>query len=208
MRIGSDKTITSDVRIICATNRDLKAMSHSGDFREDLFYRLNVVTIHSPALRERPTDIPLLSRRFLAECSDEHSLGPKEFSDRALEQLKNYRWPGNIRELRNVIERTAILSSDPIIDKIEDMDTPSANFQQAATQTQVFEQSERPSISFEMGVQSWESFHDVVDREYLRFVLKHAKNNVSEAARLLDLERAYLHRLMKKLGIQRDSNDS
>ncbi len=205
MRIGSDKTINSDVRVICATNRDLKAMAQSGDFREDLFYRLNVVSIHSPALRERATDIPLLSRKFLAECSYEHSLGPKEFSPKAIEQLQNYNWPGNIRELRNVIERTAILSSDPIIDTIETLDSPQ-NVPSVKTVATISE-SENPSITLEIGLQSWESFHELVDREYLRFVLKQAKNNVSEAARLLDLERAYMHRLMKKLGIQRDTSD-
>jgi two-component system nitrogen regulation response regulator NtrX len=207
MRIGSDKTITSDVRVICATNRDLKAMAQSGDFREDLFYRLNVVSIHSPALRERATDIPLLSKKFLAECSDEHSLGPKEFSPKAIEQLKSYNWPGNIRELRNVIERTAILSSDPVIDTIETLENPQNAPSVKTVTVATISESENPSITLELGLQSWESFHELVDREYLRFVLKQAKNNVSEAARLLDLERAYMHRLMKKLGIQRDTSD-
>lgn len=207
MRVGGDKTINSDVRVICATNRDLKAMSQSGEFREDLFYRLNVVTIHSPPLRERASDIPLLSKTFLTECCNEHSLGPKEFSPSALEQLKSYGWPGNIRELRNVIERTAILSSDQVIDYIEDLGPSTLPTTHAHVIHTDSSQNNRPRISFDLELQSWESFHDHIDREYLKFVLKHTKSNVSEAARVLDLERAYLHRLLKKLGIQRDPGE-
>lgn len=206
MRVGGDKTLNSDVRLICATNRDLKQMAQSGDFREDLYYRLNVVTIHSPPLRDRPSDVPLLSRSFLSECCEEHALGRKEFSERALEQLSAYSWPGNVRELRNVIERTAILSSDQIIDTIDDLKESTTPSSGVATLVISAEQSSAHGIklNLEVGLGSWEHFHDHAGREFLRFILKHAKGNVSEAARILELERAYLHRLMKKLGIQRD----
>ncbi len=205
MRVGGDKTIKSDVRVICATNRDLKQMTQAGEFREDLYYRLNVVTIHSPPLRERPTDIPLLSRSFLIECCDEHALGQKEFTDKAIDQLKSYSWPGNVRELRNVIERTAILSSDQIIDSIEDL-KESASSSRASSVVVTGEENAigGPKLTLEIGMGSWEKFHDHTGSEFLKFVLRHTKGNVSEASRILELERAYLHRLMKKLGIQRD----
>ena len=203
MRVGGDKTLTSDVRVICATNRDLKQMSQSGEFREDLFYRLNVVSIQSPALRERASDIPEISRAFLDECVEEHSLGPKEFSAKAIEDLTRYSWPGNVRELRNVIERAAILSSDNIIDTIDGLsEQDSASSDKSVTITS--DSLSGDTLKLDVKPVSWEAFHDQVSREFLKFILKHTKGNVSEAARVLELERAYLHRLMKKLGIQRD----
>ncbi len=206
MRVGGEKTLKTDVRIICATNRDLKQMSADGDFREDLYYRLNVVTIYSPPLRERASDIPDLSQAFLEECCEEHSLGKKQFSQRAIDQLKAYSWPGNVRELRNVIERTAILSTDELIDSIDNLtDTTtiaskSPHIAVSATGDAILNLEIKPS--------SWEQFHDMTGREYLRFILRKTQGNVSEAARILELERAYLHRLMKKLGISRDVNIS
>ena len=205
IRVGGDKTIGSDVRVICATNRDLKQMVQANEFREDLFYRLNVVSIHSPALRDRQSDIPTLSKVFLQECCEEHALGPKDFSERAISQLRLYSWPGNVRELRNVIERAAILSSDTVIDTLEDLGDPEPKH--APTPTSVHSSAPstaRDNLTLEFTTLSWESFNEYVGREYLKLILKRTQGNVSEAARILDLERAYLHRLMKKLGVQRD----
>jgi transcriptional regulator with GAF, ATPase, and Fis domain len=205
MRVGGDKTLTSDVRVICATNRDLKQMTHNGEFREDLYYRLNVVSIQSPALRERASDIPLLSYAFLADCVNEHSLGEKKFSDRAIDQLKAYSWPGNVRELRNIIERAAILSTDEIIESIENLKEDGHRTASGSTIVSVDDQgSDSTRLKLEIAAGSWETFHDHVGREFLKFVLKQTGGNVTEAARVLELERAYLHRLMKKLNIQRD----
>lgn len=203
-RVGGDRTIKSDVRVICATNRDLKQMSQTGEFREDLFYRLNVITIHSPALRDRATDIPELSKRFLQECCQEHSLGQKELSEHALSQLKDYSWPGNVRELRNVIERTAIFSSDSVIEHIDDLEN-STTVERAATraETHAFD-ANAESLTLSFKPQSWEKFQETAGRQFLIFMLTKANGNVSEAARALDMERAYLHRLMKKLSINRN----
>jgi two-component system nitrogen regulation response regulator NtrX len=202
MRVGGEKNLKTDVRIICATNRDLKQMSLDGEFREDLYYRLNVVTIHSPPLRERASDIAELSRVFLDECCEEHSLGKRRFSQRAIDQLSVYPWPGNVRELRNVIERTAILSADEIIDTIDNLTASSAPSQSPlSTETSMVGDT---VLHLDIKATSWDQFHDFTGREYLRFILRHTHGNVSEAARILELERAYLHRLMKKLGIQRD----
>lgn len=201
-RVGGDKTLTSDVRIICATNRDLKQMCHDGAFREDLFYRLNVITIFCPALRERQTDIPELSKQFLHECCDEHALGLKEFSPNALKQLLDYNWPGNIRELRNVIERAAIFSSDTVIEYIDDLGDGSNETTIASRPS--LESSEDPQgFTLTIKPTSWEHFQTLAGKEFLAYMLRRSGGNVSEAARILDLERAYLHRLMKKLGISR-----
>jgi two-component system, NtrC family, nitrogen regulation response regulator NtrX len=207
IRVGGDKTLTTDVRIICATNRDLKQMAEVGTFREDLYYRLNVVTIFSTPLRDHASDITMLSRIFLDECNEEHALGGKEFSGRALAQLNAYPWPGNVRELRNVIERTAILSSDPVIESIEGLDLVEGDVgTNSFTQAGAGINADGDRLVFELAAGTWENFHDHVGREFLKFILRQTKGNVSEAARVLDLERAYLHRLMKKLGIHRDIN--
>jgi len=202
-RVGGEKVITSDVRIICATNRDLKQMCHAGEFREDLFYRLNVITIQSPALRERASDIPELSKKFLNEFCDEHSLGRKEFSDRAIRQLSEYSWPGNVRELRNVIERTAIFSGDSIIDHVDDLNDNTTENRPEEEFLPSTANLDLNSITIQVRNLTWEKFQETAGRQYLTLILKKSEGNVSEAARTLDVERAYLHRLMKKLGINR-----
>lgn len=204
-RIGGEKTLSSDVRIIAATNKDLKEEISHGTFREDLYYRLNVVTIHTPALRERLSDVPLLAQTFLEAACEEHALGERTLSERALKELQDYHWPGNVRELRNLIERTAILSEDPIIDHIEELvSLKKTSPQESFVATQPTSDSGDVLLTVQFGITTWESFHESAEREFLRFVLKQAKGNVSEAARILELERAYLHRLLKRLGIQRD----
>ena len=205
-RVGGEKTLTTDVRLIAATNRDLRDRITAGEFREDLYYRLNVVTIHTPPLRERVSDIPVLARRFLEEACEEHSLGQRTLGDGAISDLQAWHWPGNIRELKNLIERIAILAEEPLIDHIEELEalrksSPGPLPTKARVEN---EGSEDVRLHVDAGVMTWQAFHEMIDREFLGFVLKQAKGNVSEAARLLELERAYLHRLMKKLGIQRE----
>lgn len=210
-RVGGEKLIHVDVRLLAATNRNLQEMCESGEFREDLYYRLNVVTLHLPSLRERVSDIRPLAKIFLREACEEHALGDRAFSESALKQLESYRWPGNIRELKNMIERTAILSEDKVIESIDDLP--------AAADASASDQDEHRTVAgpdlnkntmssgeftFACNLESWHEFHEHAGRSYLKYVLRKAKGNVSEAARLLCLERAYLHRLMKKLGVQRD----
>lgn len=110
-RVGSDKSIKVDVRVFAATNKDLKREIEEGNFREDLFHRLNVIPIQIPPLRERTDDIPLLARYFCEQLCEEQGVHLKTFTDDALEELKNFKWTGNIRELRNVVERMIILCS-------------------------------------------------------------------------------------------------
>jgi len=111
-RVGGIKTITVNVRLIAATNRDLKASIADGGFREDLYYRLNVVHIHLPPLRDRPSDVPLLIDHFVHKFNDKLDRGVTGFDERALELLLGYGWPGNIRELENVVERCMIFAED------------------------------------------------------------------------------------------------
>ncbi len=109
-RVGGSQTIRVDVRLIATTNRHLESLVEAGRFREDLFYRLNVVPIHIPPLRERPEDIPLLLRHFLKQAAREFDAEPTEVTPEAMELLQQYTWPGNVRELPNVVERAVILS--------------------------------------------------------------------------------------------------
>jgi two-component system nitrogen regulation response regulator NtrX len=247
-RVGGEKLITVDVRLLAATNRDLGEMVQHGEYREDLFYRLNVVTLHLPPLRQRVSDIITLADVFLKEACQEHALGEKHFSPMAKKQLETYSWPGNIRELRNIVERTAILSEEALIEAIEGITTgaiggrsspfvPPSDRQDQGMSRQVPVmtpgesgvtsglsggggyaprdsasspngiqglQGQEQSFSFSSNLTSWQDFHELAGRAYLKYVLKATQGNVSEAARLLCLERAYLHRLMKKLGIQRE----
>ena len=113
-RVGSDKDIKVDVRVIAATNKDLKKEIEKGKFREDLYHRLAVILIHVPSLDERKEDIPVLVNHFCELISDQQGSSRKEFSDEALEQLKGYSWTGNVRELRNVVERLLILGGKVI----------------------------------------------------------------------------------------------
>ena len=115
--VGGDEIVTVDVRVIAATNHDLEEEISKGNFREDLFYRLNVIPFYVPPLRERQEDIPLLARHFLKEFSVAYSRRTKEMTDDAIDALMRYSWPGNVRELRNVIERIVIMN--PTVTKLE-----------------------------------------------------------------------------------------
>ena len=110
-RLGGTAPVKVNVRIIATTNRSLEKMVRSGEFREDLYYRLNVIPLHIPSLRARPTDIEMLAKHFVAASCDENGIPAKLLSNEALGKLKNYRWPGNVRELQNTIERSVLLTS-------------------------------------------------------------------------------------------------
>ena len=114
-RVGGNRTYRVDVRIVCATHRDLKKKLEDGSFREDLYYRLNVIEIHIPPLRERGEDIPLLAHHFMKKFADANQKGVQRISDEALALLLRHRWPGNVRELENAVERAVVLSNDPVL---------------------------------------------------------------------------------------------
>ena len=209
VRVGAENPIMVDVRLVAATNRDLEEMVEAGTFREDLFYRLNVITLKVPPLKDRGDDIRLIAENFLQLACEEHSLGERSFSNQAIAQVMAYHWPGNVRQLKNLVERVAILSETNEIAQIDfedsvppvssEADAPApavSDAPVATTQDGVF--------SYSCGRSAWQEFHENAGREYIKYILRQAKGNVSEASRILCLERAYLHRLMRKLGVQRD----
>src|SRR5271169_5739191 len=179
--VGGTQALRVDVRLIASTNKDLEEEIAKGNFREDLFYRLNVVPFGVPPLRERKRDIPLLSREFLAEFGRPRM----EIGEDALEVLSEYHWPGNVRELRNLIERVLILN--PRVLRIERKHLPPLTHKSGSRSTEEFS--------------SLQQARDAYEREYILKKIEEARNNISRAAELLGLERSHLYRKMKALGI-------
>lgn len=185
-RVGGTQLIQVDVRIIAATNRNLEAAVKEGRFREDLFYRINVVPIVLPPLRGRKEDVPALSQFFMQRFSDESKKHFAEISQEAVEALMGYDWPGNVRELANVIERAVVLGQPPTI-QIEDL-SPGIVAPEAEVNNRSTPQSYHESI-------------DEYRREVIVNALVQAKGNRAAAARSLGLQRSYLLRLMKTFSI-------
>ncbi|MGZ6478489.1 MAG: sigma-54-dependent transcriptional regulator [Bdellovibrionales bacterium] len=181
-KVGSEKTLPINVRIIASTNRDLAQGVKQGWFREDLFYRLNVYPIESPVLRDRRDDIPVLAKYFLREYCETNGLSMKTISEAALAKLMNYPWPGNIRELKNMIERLAILSGQ----NIDSEDIPEFLSEPHAAKVSNL---------------SLKDFRKVTEREYIVKILIEVKGNISEAAQRLELERTYLHKKIQDYDI-------
>jgi two-component system, NtrC family, nitrogen regulation response regulator NtrX len=184
-RVGDDEPIKVDVRVIAATNKDLEEEISRGNFREDLFYRLNVIPFYVPPLRERKEDIPLLARHFLKEFSAAYSRRPREITEDAIEVLMRYAWPGNVRELRNVIERMVIMN--PTVHKIERKHLPPLMHRDSGRATSGFSTLHQARAAYE--------------RDYILKKLDESHGNVTRTAEVLGLERSHLYRKMKTLGI-------
>jgi two-component system nitrogen regulation response regulator NtrX len=184
--IGLAEPFTVDVRVIAATNKDLEEEISKGNFREDLFYRLNVVPFYVPPLRERVEDIPLLARHFLRELSAQYSRRPKDISEDAIEVLARYSWPGNVRELRNVIERMVIMN--PTAHKLDRKHLPLLLYR---------ESSRRALGDFSTLHQARAAY----ERDYILKKLDENHGNVSRTAEVLGLERSHMYRKMRALGI-------
>ncbi len=188
-RVGGTRTIEVDVRIIAATNRDLKAEVNSGQFREDLFYRLNVVPIQVPSLRQRRADIPELAQFFLERFAQRNQRGLLSISDAALALLSSYPWPGNIRELENVIERASLLTDGPSVkpeDLPDELRRPSDD---DSGQEPLRERIRSATRELET-----DAIHDALDQ---------TGGNITKAAKLLGLSRRGLQLKMKELNIER-----
>jgi two-component system nitrogen regulation response regulator NtrX len=181
--VGSDEMISVDARVIASTNKNLEDEISTGNFREDLFYRLNVIPFYVPPLRDRKEDIPQLVRHFLKEFATAYSRRPKEITDEAIETLMHYSWPGNVRELRNVIERIVIMN--PAVNKIDRKHLPPLVHR------------ERRGGNF----LSLSHARAAYERDYILKKLDENHGNVSRAAEILGLERSHLYRKMKALGI-------
>ncbi len=185
-RLGSNKTIAVDVRVIAATNQDLRAALEQGAFREDLYYRLNVVPINIPPLRERKEDISFLVEHFLAKYSEETGARIQGLTPAALRKLSNYHWPGNVRELENILQRGMVLAKGPWIDASDielDVSAPVTDSGQAPLLP--------PGLTLEQ-----------YEQDLIREALRRAGGNKSQAARLLGLTRNALRYRLTQMGIE------
>jgi transcriptional regulator with GAF, ATPase, and Fis domain len=198
-RVGSSDPLSVDVRIIAATHQDLEELIRQGRFREDLFYRLNVFPIHVPALRERREDIPELVDFFVKQSSQRCKKKVLEIDDDALSLLKAYRWPGNIRELENMIERAVVIAEAETLTTI---DMPAELFQADADTDTPFGPATRPGEDALVPASNFRSERDRFEREQLMRALAAAAGNKAEAARILGVARSTLVSRLKKLGIE------
>ena len=183
--LGSSETVTVDVRIIAATNKNLEAMVEKGTFREDLYYRLNVLPLNIPPLRNRKEDIPTLSEYFLKKYSLKNRKEIEGFSPDCFDVLLNSSWSGNVRELENVIERAVIISDTPIIQ----------------SRSLLLSKSNENSFSRYEG-KSLKEAVNLFKKNYIKGILNDCNDNQTEASKLLDIQRTYLSRLLKELEIK------
>jgi len=188
-RVGGTKPIRVDIRVIAATNRDLDEAVANGRFREDLYYRLNVVRLRLPPLRERPDDVPALAEHFLHKYCAETGKAISGIAPSAMQFLRAHRWPGNVRELENAVERAVVLGRGPEI-TAEDLGLRAVS---------------EPGMRDPTAPLRVEPFHDSVERfkkELIRRALEESKGNQTRAAELLGLQRTYLARLIKNLAVR------
>jgi DNA-binding NtrC family response regulator len=200
-RVGGIKTISVSVRLIAATNRDLKAQIAEGGFREDLYYRLNVVHVHLPPLRDRPSDIPLLIDHFVRKFNAKLDRAVTGFEPQALEQLLRYDWPGNIRELENVVERCMIFAEDGEVganhlpQEIRETDRAAVAQVVATVETSPGETGLKEAVR-KATVR--------LERQFIARALEQTGGNVTHTARLLKISRKSLQNKMKELGLRND----
>jgi two-component system nitrogen regulation response regulator NtrX len=191
-RIGGSKPISVDVRVIAATNKDLEHEIAEGKFREDLYYRLNVVPVSVPPLRDRREDIPQLIAHFTDRLTRNEGVPPRVFFDDAVRRMTEYDWPGNVRELRNTVERLLILASGP---RISAADVERLVGKRATEQT---------SLGSLVECRTFEEFKDAAERAFLLAKLRESNWNVSETARLLDMPRSNLYKKIERYGLARE----
>jgi len=182
-RLGTTKVIRIDVRFIAASNKDLKELMEKGEFREDLFYRLNVFPIELPPLRERKKDIPLLIDYFLDMNAKKSGKQPKRFSKKAMRILMEYDWPGNVRELQNLVERSFTITKAPVID-VKDI----ATFDTGKARSK--------NMTLKEAVNTFE-------QQYISEVLESVEGNRKEAARILGIHRNTLLSKTAGLGLKK-----
>ncbi len=215
-RVGSNKSIPVNVRVVAATNRNLEEEVQEGNFREDLFYRLSVVRLHLPALRERTEDIPLLVRHFLSELDfnrdPDGRMRIRQADPATLAAMERYEWPGNVRELLNVIERAVSFAETDVI-RTEDLPdyitgiSPSGSRpalqsgQDSGTHMEVPDKEQLTELPFKDAKEEWiTSF----EKDYILELLRRHEGNISQASREADIDRKYFRKLMTKHGIEAD----
>ncbi|MDP9179478.1 MAG: sigma-54 dependent transcriptional regulator [Gemmatimonadota bacterium] len=191
-RIGGARSISVDVRVIAATNKNVEAEIAAGRFREDLYYRLNVVPIHVPPLREHREDIPALVSYFIAVLTEREGIVPRRMGESAMERLKSFDWPGNVRELRNTVERLLILASGP---EITARDVERLAGARAADETGLGNLTQ---------CRTFEEFKDAAERAYLLGKLREFDWNVSETARAVEMPRSNLYKKIERYALTRE----
>lgn len=190
-RVGGESVVSVDVRIVAATNKDIEEEVRQGGFREDLYFRLNVIRLQVPSLREHKEDIPVLVEHFLDEFARENGVRRRAVAPEVIERLTLHHWPGNIRELKNVVERMAILGGETITPA----DLPEFIFRPPA------DRSGRIEEFADLGLRD---FREEMEKRFIQFKLKENDWNISSTARSLGIERTNLHKKIKALGISRD----
>jgi Nif-specific regulatory protein len=203
-RLGGNSTVNVNIRLICATNRNLQQMVQAGEFREDLFYRLNVVHMHIPPLRERRDDIVLLAQLFLVSAAQRFNKKVRRFSQPALLALEEYSWPGNVRELENAVQRAVVLSEGTTVD----VSQLPLDIRKNAHETETFAGAGAGAEPGVIANSSYESeIRQFKRRLILRTLRKYGWNKV-ESARSLGVARGYLHRLINQLEINQFEEDN
>lgn len=189
-RVGGDKEIKVDVRVVAATNKDLLAEIDAKRFRMDLYHRLSVILLHVPSLNDRKEDIPLLADRFVKEICEDYGMPIKKITPSAFEALSQFDYTGNIRELRNIVERLVILSGDKITD--EDVSNYVSNAVSAKSPKMLFDQFEK-----------FQDFKEYMERMFIEDKLKKNSWNVSKTADILDIQRSHLYNKIEKYDLKR-----
>ena len=189
-RVGGEKDIDVDVRVIAATNKDLMQEIEDGNFREDLYHRISVIVIHVPTLNERLSDIPTLADKFLEEICQDNGINKKQFTARGMEEMKNIHWSGNIRELRNVVERLVILCDEKITD--EDVLLYANNGKKKPGTIDAISEFDK-----------FQEFKDFAEKMFIDAKLKKNNWNVAKTAAEIDIQRSHLYNKIDKFGLKR-----
>jgi two-component system, NtrC family, nitrogen regulation response regulator NtrX len=212
-RLGSARTIKVDVRVIAATNKNLEEAIERGEFREDLYFRLNVIPIVVPPLRDRREDIPRLVQHFAKRTAEEHNLRPKRFEPSAMDVLSRYRWRGNIRELRNTVERLMIMTPADAV-RVEDLPSDIRNAEASVARTSApvpapaaenTPANSVPKIDRQpAGAGTLREFKDAAERAYLVQKLRENNWNISKTAEIIDTPRSNLYKKLEQYGIKQE----
>ena len=192
-RVGGDKNIAVDVRVICATNKDLLEQMEEDAFREDLYHRISVILIHVPPLKGRKEDIPVIAKHFCERLGRRNGMPGKHFSDEALDRMKKHEWRGNVRELQNVVERLIVLTQE---DEIEAEDVDRYVRAGAATTD--------PMINLLEQYEEFGDFRDMAEKVFIERKLNEFDWNVSRTAEAIGIQRSHLYNKMNKYGIERE----
>ena len=195
-RVGGEKEIDVDVRVVAATNKDLLKEIDAGTFRLDLYHRLSVILIHVPPLTDRKDDIPLLTQNFLDEICNDYGMPVKKISEAAMDALKALPWTGNIRELRNMVERLIILSDKIITDNDVKI------FANPSSPVEVTIGNNGHQTDFDR-FSNFQEYKDYAEREYIKFKLEKNNWNVSKTADDIDIQRSHLYSKIEKFGLKR-----